>query len=383
MMTDDGGDDDGRPTRTSKAQADTEFLVLRAFASPSAFDAAKTVAFLQSGLRHLDAAFSTLDSSRAWLCYWILHGLALLRVEVDDNVKRDMVAHFTRCQCADGGFGGGPMQLAHTAPTYASVMALVTVGTLDAFKVVNRPLLYRYLLSLKDGEGGFRVHHDGEADSRGMYTVLAVAAMVNVLTPELADGAEDWVKRSQGFDGGVGGEPGNESHGGYAYCALASMVLLGRAHEALDLDAMASWLAQRQMPVEGGFQGRTNKLVDSCYSFWQGACFPLLRLADPDADYAWLDEAALHHYVLGACAHASGGLRDKPGAGRDFYHTCYALSGLSVTMLDGQGTSSGVDLARTDPVFNVEVNKLARAQAFFAGFRCDHDELLEAAARLS
>tara|TARA_R110002050_G_scaffold192667_1_gene327597 strand:+ start:669 stop:941 length:273 start_codon:yes stop_codon:yes gene_type:complete len=27
---------------------------------------------------------------------------------------------------------------------------------------------------------------------------------------------------------------------------------------------------------EGGFQGRTNKLVDGCYSFWQGALFPML-----------------------------------------------------------------------------------------------------------
>jgi protein farnesyltransferase subunit beta len=31
------------------------------------------------------------------------------------------------------------------------------------------------------------------------------------------------------------------------------------------------------MKFEGGFQGRTNKLVDGCYSFWQGALFPLLH----------------------------------------------------------------------------------------------------------
>lgn len=30
------------------------------------------------------------------------------------------------------------------------------------------------------------------------------------------------------------------------------------------------------MKLEGGFQGRTNKLVDSCYSFWQGGAFPLI-----------------------------------------------------------------------------------------------------------
>src|SRR4051812_10663912 len=30
------------------------------------------------------------------------------------------------------------------------------------------------------------------------------------------------------------------------------------------------------MAYEGGFQGRTNKLVDGCYSTWQGAVFSML-----------------------------------------------------------------------------------------------------------
>ena len=32
---------------------------------------------------------------------------------------------------------------------------------------------------------------------------------------------------------------------------------------------------------EGGFMGRTNKLVDGCYSFWQGAVFPILQTHAP------------------------------------------------------------------------------------------------------
>ncbi len=31
------------------------------------------------------------------------------------------------------------------------------------------------------------------------------------------------------------------------------------------------------MKFEGGFQGRTNKLVDSCYSFWQAGMFPIIH----------------------------------------------------------------------------------------------------------
>lgn len=37
------------------------------------------------------------------------------------------------------------------------------------------------------------------------------------------------------------------------------------------------WAVNRQMRYEGGFQGRTNKLVDGCYSFWQGATIPIIQ----------------------------------------------------------------------------------------------------------
>jgi hypothetical protein len=45
----------------------------------------------------------------------------------------------------------------------------------------------------------------------------------------------------------------------------------------LDLQALLRWAVQRQGSAEGGFNGRTNKLVDGCYSFWQGGVFPLLQ----------------------------------------------------------------------------------------------------------
>ena len=53
-------------------------------------------------------------------------------------------------------------------------------------------------------------------------------------------------------------------------------MLLDRV-EMLNLPRLTHWLVERQMGVEGGFQGRTNKLVDGCYSFWQGGSFPLLE----------------------------------------------------------------------------------------------------------
>jgi hypothetical protein len=53
----------------------------------------------------------------------------------------------------------------------------------------------------------------------------------------------------------------------------------------------------------GGFKGRTNKLVDGCYSWWIGGAFPLLEalgiggpharedkiIPEDDSDSAWAD----------------------------------------------------------------------------------------------
>ena len=48
--------------------------------------------------------------------------------------------------------------------------------------------------------------------------------------------------------------------------------------DRVDLVALEEWLAHRQLSVEGGFQGRCNKLVDGCYSFWQGGIAVLLEV---------------------------------------------------------------------------------------------------------
>ncbi len=43
----------------------------------------------------------------------------------------------------------------------------------------------------------------------------------------------------------------------------------------------AEYSTHMQGSLEGGFAGRTHKLVDGCYSFWQGGLFPLLQRLQP------------------------------------------------------------------------------------------------------
>jgi protein farnesyltransferase subunit beta len=86
------------------------------------------------------------------------------------------------------------------------------------------------------------------------------------------------------------------------------------------------------MTVEGGFQGRANKLVDSCYSFWLTAAIEVIQLMNSDFTNktTLFNAKALQAYILIACQNEQfGGISDKPGMKPDFYHTAYPLAGLS------------------------------------------------------
>lgn len=159
--------------------------------------------------------FASLDASRAWICYWIVHGLKLLGEPVQDPADREaVIAFISTCQQKSGGFGGGPYQLAHLAPTYAgtgrgrkeggegkacprsrekggqpardagvsagqlssrkshrfslptAVATLVTLGGEDALETVDRAALMDYFLRMAvppDGGGGMIMHEGGLA----------------------------------------------------------------------------------------------------------------------------------------------------------------------------------------------------------------------------
>lgn len=98
----------------------------------------------------------------------------------------------------------------------------------------------------------------------------------------------------------------------------------------LDVPRLISWLSSRQYAPEGGFSGRTNKLVDGCYSHWVGACWPLIEACiegssslapvlekddSPGPNSRDLyDREGLIRYILscGQDQTSRGGMRDKP-----------------------------------------------------------------------
>lgn len=375
-----------------------------------------------------------------------------------------------------GGFGGGPSQMPHCAPTYAAVLALSIVAGIgladnSSYNVTNdeseigtnkinennrnpyreagklaltllsekRLPLYAFFLSLRERQGtqddeediriAFRMHHDGEIDVRASYCILAPCKLLGLIdetgptssekkimpsNPLLAPSIAKHISACQTYEGGFGAEPHNEAHGGYTFCALASLRILNAVGQ-IDVENLRGWLARRQMGYEGGFCGRTNKLVDGCYSFWQGGAMAVLDEWDReltemkgsggrsevieverekkeggykeelDEEEDWerneisFDEIMLQRYILLCAQDVNGGLRDKPSKPRDFYHTCYNLSGLSVAqhasrpwLADNIANESGDDsclnrifgdvtvniVGRTDPVLNIRVERV-------------------------
>ena len=87
-----------------------------------------------------------------------------------------------------------------------------------------------------------------------------------------------------------------------------------------------------------------------------------------------VDPVKLQRYIL-LCAQVfpDGGLRDKPGKGRDYYHTCYALSGLSASQhpdCTAPATVAGSPanlLPRTHPALNCRPEKVSRMLDHFSG----------------
>jgi protein farnesyltransferase subunit beta len=391
--------------------------------------------FLTKGLQGLPGGFVSLDASKPWICYWILHALYLLKEE-PTYMYSNLISTLSHMQAPGGGYGGGVGQIPHCAATYASVLALCTTRRPDALLSINREKMYQFFMSVRDeSSGGFAMHDGGEVDTRGTYTAVAIARILNIMTPELVKGTAEYLLSCQGFEGGFGGEPGNEAHGGYNFCAVAALLILGEASR-MNVRTQKHWLCMRQTRIEGGFQGRTNKLVDSCYSFWQGAAAAIVGVVevggsditdmetlrgtwtgngggnsggvededgviDLDLDTfggdsrnlkpatvmsgpAAFNHEALQKYIL-HCAQANeGGMRDKPGKHRDFYHSCYSLSGLSVAqnfcMDESKPTAYvygdlGNLLEPTSIVFNIGYAALDEALAHFGKFPCSHESL--------
>ncbi|CUG87422.1 Hypothetical protein, putative [Bodo saltans] len=155
-------------------------------------------------------------------------------------------------------------------------------------------------------------------------------------------------------EGGFGGLPRSEAHGGMTYCSVASLALLGWwRHNTAQVRSMRRraihWCVQRHGcgPVANeetvddeldhwervgdgqGFQGRPNKTHDTCYTFWIGCALRILEASEfgMKEDSSLLNDERLSEFVL-SCEGPLGGF-GRDGQDSDPLHSALGFAGLS------------------------------------------------------
>ncbi|KAH8248748.1 hypothetical protein KR032_002943 [Drosophila birchii] len=214
-------------------------------------------------------------------------------------------------------------QWGHLAMTYTSIAVLVTLG--DDLSRLDRRSIVDGVAAVQKAEGSFGACIDGsEDDMRFVYCAAAICHMLDYWGDVDKEAMYQFIMRSLRYDYGFSQELEGEAHGGTTFCALAALHLSGQL-KRLDADTverMKRWLIFRQMD---GFQGRPNKPVDTCYSFWIGASLCILD------GFELTDYAKNREYILSTQDKLIGGFAKWPQATPDPFHTYLGLCGLAFT----------------------------------------------------
>lgn len=208
----------------------------------------------------------------------------------------------------------------HITMIYCALACLLLLK--DDLSRVNKSRIITTLEELQTPIGSFKGHFLGSEDDNRF--VFCCAAIIRILGEKGNIDIEktiEYVLSSQTYEGGFGHEPGDEAHGGATYCAIASLHLLGAIDRIKDKELLAFWLSQRQ---EDGFNGRTNKDTDTCYSFWIGSPLTVLGWYDRIVDKERLIAFIFSNYT------GRGMFRANQCADPDLLHTHFSIAGLSL-----------------------------------------------------
>ena len=133
---------------------------------------------------------------------------------------------------------------------------------------------------LQQMDGSFAASIDcGECDMRFLYCACAISTFLGDWSGVDKDLAVRYIKSCITYEGGISLTPNGEAHGGSCYCAVSSLILMDRLDSLgeKDISNLIQYCIFRQ---NEGYQGRTEKEPDTCYSFWVGGTLQLLGCID-------------------------------------------------------------------------------------------------------
>ncbi|GAB6024029.1 Geranylgeranyl transferase type-1 subunit beta [Chamberlinius hualienensis] len=317
----------------------------------------KHVKYFQRCLQVLPSRFGPYDTTRLALAFFSISGLDILQsLHVLDHDKEAIIDWIYSLQvlpCKDGsninrcGFRGStivnrtsknderdssessvPHDCGHIAMTYTGLASLVILG--DDLSRVNKSAIIAGLKSLQLADGSYlAVNYGSENDMRFVYCAAAICYMLQDWDGMDIASTLSYIKDSIAYDHGIGQGLFSESHGGLAYCAIATLALLDKVESTLSEDEIRRvqrWCMFRQ---QSGFQGRPNKPEDTCYSFWVGASLKLLGIFD------LVDKKQNREFILSTQNSMTGGLAKFPDIVPDPLHTYTGLGGLALMSDDG------------------------------------------------
>ncbi|EME39620.1 hypothetical protein DOTSEDRAFT_75314 [Dothistroma septosporum NZE10] len=297
----------------------------------------KHVSYIQSlDSRRDELEYHLTEHLRVSGVYWGLTALHLLGHP--EALPRVGLLNFVfSCLHESGGFGASPGHDPHMLFTCSAVQILAMVDGLDELdkRLSNgRGKVAKFIADLQQPNGTFAGDKWGETDSRFLFCALLALSLLHRLPRQKPDeppsidlkAAMDFIKSCQNFDGAFGIAPGAESHSGQVYTCVGALMLGGELDSFLGEDGkdrLGGWLSERQL-ASGGLNGRPEKLVDVCYSWWV-----LTSMAMIDRIH-WIDGEKLARFILSAQDPDQGGIADRPGDMVDVFHTVFGIAGLSL-----------------------------------------------------
>ncbi|KAI0909131.1 terpenoid cyclases/Protein prenyltransferase [Ustulina deusta] len=294
----------------------------------------------------------------------------------------------------------------------ATGFALLCLGLLaegdgsDAFCRVDRARTLTWLKKLQRDDGSFGevLTDDGRISGGRDMRYCYIAALIRwALGGAEGDKSLDFnvdalvghIRRAQTFDGGMSESSTHESHSGYAYCAVAALALLDSAgpdpsstpnryiHAGIpSVPALVHFLVSRQsayldpsddggddndtanhplpdlspssstdtIPQMAGFNGRLNKLPDTCYTWWNSGALSLL------GEDSLVNRGPARRFILEKTQHLIGGFAKYPAGPPDVYHAYMGLAALA----NMAGAAGEPGLAKFDPRLCISADAAGR-----------------------
>ncbi|KRX00858.1 Terpenoid cyclases/protein prenyltransferase alpha-alpha toroid [Pseudocohnilembus persalinus] len=196
----------------------------------------------------------------------------------------------------------------HIVYSYSAILSLLILG--DDLKRVRKQNIIQHIKSIQLENGNIKSNFlsNYEADLRFIYAAVVVSSLINDFSGLNLEKTVNFILSCQNHqNGGFGLLPGLESHGGATYCALSSLKILNKLNLIQNKNKLIYWLVSRQNEYQEedgnlqekldivfsqknqktqenqakitkitGINGRTNKIPDSCYSFWVGTSLEIL-----------------------------------------------------------------------------------------------------------